>query len=62
LRLLALVVFPIGAIVGLWNAEEVLRSERVWTAKVWAVVLALSFVLLLWVGLVFHMMGYSASY
>ena len=62
LRLLALVVFPIGAILGLWNAAEVLRSRRVWTAKVWAVVLALSFVLILWVGLVFHMMGYGASY
>jgi CubicO group peptidase (beta-lactamase class C family) len=62
LRLLALVVFPIGAMAGVWNAGEVLRSQRVWTAKVWAVVLALSFVLILWVGLVFHMMGYSASY
>ncbi len=62
LRLLVLVVFPIGALVSLWNATVVLRSKRVWTAKLWAIVLALSCLTVLWVGLVFHMMGYSANY
>lgn len=62
LRLLALVVFPVGAVVSLWNASVVLRGQRVWTAKLWAIVLALSFLCILWVGLVFHMMGFSANY
>ncbi|QBB70755.1 class A beta-lactamase-related serine hydrolase [Pseudolysobacter antarcticus] len=62
LRLMALFLFPIGALVSVWNAAMVLRSERVWTAKLWAVVLVLSLVCILWVGLAFHMMGYSASY
>lgn len=62
LRLLVLFVFPIGALVSLWNAAVVLRSHRVWTAKFWAVVLALSCLVILWVGIAFRMMGYSANY
>lgn len=62
LRVLALVVFPLGLLVSLWNAIVVVRSKRVWTAKLWAIVLALSCLIVLWVGWAFHMMGYSASY
>ncbi|MGB4859079.1 MAG: serine hydrolase domain-containing protein [Dokdonella sp.] len=62
LRMLVLVVFPISAALSLWNAGVVLRSNRIWTAKFWALLLALSCLTLLWVGLAFHMMGYSASY
>ena len=62
LRLLVLVVLPLAALVSLWNAKVVLGSKRAWTAKFWAIVLALSCLVVLWVGLAFHMMGYSASY
>jgi CubicO group peptidase (beta-lactamase class C family) len=61
-RVLALVVFPIGAAVSLWNAKVVLGSRRRWTAKLWAVVLALSCLSVLYASAVFHLMGYSANY
>jgi len=62
LRLLAAIVLPLGAIVGVWNALGVLRSRRRWTAKLWSIVLAVSFIALLWAGYAFRLMGYSAFY
>ena len=62
LRLLAAIVLPIGAIVGAWNAFGVLSSRRRWTAKLWSIVLAASFIVLLWAGYAFSLMGYSAFY
>lgn len=62
LKLLALVVFPLGAAIALWNAWVVLRSTRRWPARLWSLVLAVSCLAVLWVGIVFHVMGYSANY
>jgi hypothetical protein len=62
LRLLALVVLPIGAALSVWNAWQVLRSRRRWLAKVWAVLLALSCLFLLWLGLTHHLIGFGAYY
>jgi len=62
LRLLALVVLPIGALVSLWNLGVVWGGRRRWTAKLWALVLALGCLSILWVGAVFSMMGYTANY
>jgi hypothetical protein len=62
LRLFALLVLPLGAALSLWNAWQVLRSRRRWLAKVWAVLLALSCLFLLWVGLANHLIGYGAYY
>lgn len=62
LRLLSLVVFPLGALVSLWNAWVVLRSRRRKWAKFWAVVLALSCIVVLWVSVAFSLVGYSANY
>jgi CubicO group peptidase (beta-lactamase class C family) len=62
LRLLATVAFPVGAVLALRNAWQVLRSRRRVLAKGWAVVLALACVALLWVGIVCHVIGYSANY
>jgi len=61
-RVLALVVFPIGALVSLWHAGVVLRSRRSWMAKLWSVVLALSCLIVLWVGYAYHVMGWTANY
>jgi len=61
-RVLTLVVFPIGAAVSLWNAWVVLRSSRRKWAKFWAIVLALSCLVILWVGYVFSLIGYGAHY
>ena len=62
IRLVALVVFPIGALLALWNAWQVLRSRRRLLAKIWSVVLALACLVVLWVGIVCHVMGFSAYY
>ena len=62
LRVLALIVLPIGAAISLWNAWVVLRRRHRWPAKVWAVVLALSCMALLWVGVAFHLVRFSANY
>jgi hypothetical protein len=62
IRLLALVAFPIGALLALWNAWQVLRSRRRLLAKIWSVVLALACLVVLWVGIVCHVMGFSANY
>jgi hypothetical protein len=62
LRLLALVVLPVGAAISVWNAWQVLRSRRRWLARLWAVLLALSCLFLLWLGLAHHLIGYGAYY
>ncbi len=63
LRLLALVVLPVGAALSVWNAWQVLRSSRRrWLAKLWAVLVALSCLFLLWLGLAHHLLGYGAYY
>lgn len=62
LRLLALIVFPIGAAVSLWNAWVVLQSRRRRWAKLWAIVLALSCIVILWVSVAFSLVGWSAQY
>ena len=61
-RVLALVVFPVGAAISLWNAKVVLTSKRRRWAKLWAVVLAVSCLAILWASAVFHLMGFSANY
>ena len=61
-RLLATIVLPIGAILALWNALTVLRSDRGVWARLWAVLLALACLVLLWIGLGHHVIGFGASY
>ena len=61
-RVLALIVIPIGTAVSVWNAWVVLGSKRRWTAKLWAIVLALSCLAILWASAVFHLAGFSAFY
>jgi hypothetical protein len=45
-----------------WNAWMVVRSTRKWYAKVWAVVLALSLLVLLWVAFMFHLIAFDVNY
>ncbi len=40
----------------------VLRSRRSWYAKLWAIVLALAFILVLWVALAFHLIAFDVNY
>lgn len=62
LRLLSTVVFPLGALLALWNAWQVLRSRRRVLAKLWSVLLALACLFLLWVAAAHHVLGYGAYY
>ena len=62
LRLFATVALPVGAAVAAWNAWQVLRGRRRWLAKLWAVLLALSCLFLLWIGFANHLIGYGAYY
>ncbi|NZA24796.1 serine hydrolase [Luteimonas sp. SJ-92] len=62
MRLLALVVLPLGALAALWNCWKVLRGRRRLLAKLWSIVLALSCVFLLWIGISHHLLGYGAYY
>lgn len=62
LRLFAMVVLPVGAALSVWNAWQVLRNRRRWLAKLWAVLLALSCLFLLWIGFANHLIGYGAYY
>lgn len=62
LRLLSLVVFPLGAAVSLWNGWTVLRSPRRKWAKFWAIVLVLSCLVIVWAAFAFGLPGYSAHY
>lgn len=62
IRLLNTLVLPLGALAALWGAWQVLRSGRRWLAKLWAVLIALSCVLLLYLGLAYNVLGYGAYY
>ncbi|MEB1530359.1 serine hydrolase domain-containing protein [Xanthomonas sp. WHRI 7945] len=62
LRLFALVALPVGAALSLWSAWQAVRGRRRWLAKLWAVLLALACLFLLWVGLANHLIGYGAYY
>ena len=62
LRLLAFVGCVVAAVIGLWNAAVVLRSDRRKLAKLWSVVLAVSCLTVLYVAIIFQVVGYSANY
>jgi len=61
-RVLSLVVLVGAAGIAVWNAGVVLRSRRGRLAKLWSLVLALSCLTVLWVGIVFRIVGWSANY
>ncbi|MCD9033001.1 beta-lactamase family protein [Luteimonas sp. Y-2-2-4F] len=62
LRLFATLVLPLGAAVAVWNAWQVLRGRRRLLAKLWALLLALACLFLLWIGFAQHFFGFGAYY
>ncbi len=62
LRVLSAVIFVVGAAVAIWNMWTVLHSQRRKLAKLWSVVLVISCLVVLYVGIVFHLVGYTANY
>jgi CubicO group peptidase (beta-lactamase class C family) len=62
LHILSPFVFVGGAGIGLWNAWVVLKSQRRWYAKLWAVVLACSLVALLWAAVAVHLISFKGGF
>src|SRR5262249_45747720 len=62
LQLLSIVVFLGAAAIGVWNAMVVVRGPRKWYAKTWAVLLALSLLVALWVAFAFHLIALDVNY
>jgi CubicO group peptidase (beta-lactamase class C family) len=62
LQLLSVLVFLGAAAIGVWNTMVVVRGPRKWYAKSWALVLAVSLLLVLWVALAFHLIAFGANY
>ncbi|MCR6663621.1 MAG: beta-lactamase family protein [Luteimonas sp.] len=62
LRLFATIALPLGAAIAVWNAWHVLRGRRRWLAKLWAVLLSLACLFLLWIGIANHVIGFGAHY
>jgi hypothetical protein len=62
LQILSPFIFFGGAAIGVWNAWTVLRTPRSWYAKTWAVVLAIGFLALLWVALVYELIAFDLRY
>jgi CubicO group peptidase (beta-lactamase class C family) len=62
MRLFATVALPLGAGIAVWNAWLVLRGRRKWLAKLWALLLALACLFLLWIGFAHHVIGFGANY
>ena len=65
LHLLSIVVFPVAAVTALANAAIAFTQRKGWRsvfAWSWSVVLALSTLVVLWTGLVFHLIGLGLRY
>ncbi len=65
LHLLAVIVFPLAALVLLWNVWVVFTTRAgwgAWFARIWSLVLALSGLLFLWIGAAFHLIGFGLKY
>jgi CubicO group peptidase (beta-lactamase class C family) len=62
LQVLSPIVYVGAAVIGVWNAWVVVKSARKWYAKLWAVLLAIAFLALLWVAIVYHLIAFDLQY
>ena len=62
LRVLSSVIVFASSAIAVWNLGMLLRGQRKWLAKLWGAVIAISCLALLYVAVVFHLVGYSAKY
>ena len=65
LHLLSIVLFPFALVAAAWNAWVVWRTRSGWRggfAKGWSIVLTASTLILLWVALVYHLIGLGLGY
>lgn len=57
-----LVAFFGGVLVAAWNVMHAWRERRSWPARIWSLLLLVSFVIILYVALSFHLIGFSVKY
>jgi CubicO group peptidase (beta-lactamase class C family) len=62
LHVMSFIIIPASSAIAFWNVWAVLRSDRKWLAKIWSALLAISFLALFYIAVVFHLFGYSAKY
>ncbi|GMM92578.1 serine hydrolase domain-containing protein [Qipengyuania sp. MTN3-11] len=62
LQVLTLVAFVGGTAVFAWNLWLAWKSGYRWPGKLWSLVLLLAGVVILWVGLAFHLIGFGTNY
>jgi CubicO group peptidase (beta-lactamase class C family) len=46
----------------MWNIRHVWTSKRGWFAKFWSIILLMSAVVLLWIGIGFHLIGFGTRF
>ena len=59
---LTLVAFLGGLALALWNAWTVWAGNRGWFTKTWSIVLVLSFLVMLWLGVVFKLLSFHLEF
>jgi hypothetical protein len=59
---LSVIAFIGGVAVMLWNLIVTWRGGYRWTGKTWSVVLLLASLVVLWVAVVFHLLGFGVNY
>jgi CubicO group peptidase (beta-lactamase class C family) len=65
LHWLSVILLPLAALILLWNTWLVWTTRtgiRSWFARIWSIVLAVSGVLAVWAGVVFHLIGFGLKY
>ncbi|MDB5670867.1 MAG: class beta-lactamase-related serine hydrolase [Alphaproteobacteria bacterium] len=62
LEALSFVAFIGGFLILAWNLWVTWKGKRRWPAKVWSIALFLAALVILWVGLAFHLLSFGANY
>lgn len=62
LHLTSAVVFLAAAAVGVWNVWITWTTPRGWGSRVWSAVLAMGYLAMLWVAVVFRLIAFNANY
>ena len=51
-----------AAVLGLWSAWKIVRSDATWLSRIWSVAVAAALVGVVWIGLMGQLIGFSVNY